>query len=101
SDCPTRSPSFPYTTLFRSRDKPELAVGREHDRTDRTASHLERRPTERDGARRVEREHLVRVRRIAIRRVRERHDTVPHGVRIRADRKSTRLNFRHSQISYA
>src|SRR5256886_10816700 len=56
---PPRSTLFPYTTLFRSRDR-------------------------RTGGREAQREH--------------RGVTVP---RRRRDRKSTRLNSSHSQISYA
>src|SRR3712207_8233087 len=71
---PPRSTLFPYTTLFRS--------------------HPAVRPHEL-----LERRHLVRVLPVAavdddVRAVRER-------VRARQDRKSTRLNSSHANISYA
>src|SRR2546430_9366253 len=76
---PPRSTLFPYTTLFRSVDRAEDAVP--------LAAPAGREPV-------VEREadpHL---------------DEAPRGVAVdrhqeREDRKSTRLNSSHSQISYA
>src|SRR2546430_2849048 len=72
---PPRSTLFPYTTLFRSQPR-ELGV-------------IERVGRARDG----DRFHIGRDRRVG---ERERGDGV-----VRADRKSTRLNSSHSQISYA
>src|SRR2546430_6536413 len=72
---PPRSTLFPYTTLFRSRERtpvqlPEASL-RVHDRLGaRGGSDLRRRP----------------------RRLR---------IELQRDRKSTRLNSSHSQISYA
>src|SRR2546421_7350773 len=88
---PPRSTLFPYTTLFRS-DAAEDAAGerrgegeREHQRAARL-SRLSRRGCERRRA-----------------RVRfsdsERHDATRHDGQ--TDRKSTRLNSSHDQISYA
>src|SRR5688572_31190091 len=78
---PPRSTLFPYTTLFRS--KLEL-VGR---------------PGLRDGHEvegRVERARLeARLRRA------ERPIRTPRRIACQRDRKSTRLNSSHSQISYA
>src|SRR5947209_11462124 len=80
---PPRSTLFPYTTLFRSR---ELAVGDAETRLARA------RPRQlRNGAR-----ELVRVDR--------RHADVEffdEALRARQDRKSTRLNSSHANISYA
>src|SRR2546430_16226860 len=70
---PPRSTLFPYTTLFRSR-----ACGRACRRQDRC-----RRPCARDGGARRDREEPDRT-------------SIARG-----DRKSTRLNSSHSQISYA
>src|SRR5688572_31379229 len=82
---PPRSTLFPYTTLFRSRGRPDAGVpggdGRQQDRHQargRNAARLEGR----------ERPHLAGARK----------DEAPGQVR---DRKSTRLNSSHSQISYA
>src|SRR3712207_8446476 len=84
---PPRSTLFPYTTLFRS------ALRRERRRTRRMAARATRRgvPDQRGGT-------LARSRNRAA-------DTHPGGVRGRAlrsqDRKSTRLNSSHANISYA
>src|SRR2546427_9589170 len=72
---PPRSTLFPYTTLFRSSCR-----GRPGSR----------------GLLRAEEPVLVEGGRRAERRARGRADARP-----RADRKSTRLNSSHSQISYA
>src|SRR2546427_7322368 len=74
---PPRSTLFPYTTLFRSR----MCRRREED--ERHGVHLRRQPLY---ARPVRRH--------------ERRLPAPGGER-RGDRKSTRLNSSHSQISYA
>src|SRR2546430_5614432 len=72
---PPRSTLFPYTTLFRSRGRGADRVGGE--------------------ARRVRHEERPR-------RVRQRLARVRDGPARRSrDRKSTRLNSSHSQISYA
>src|SRR2546430_3272090 len=76
---PPRSTLFPYTTLFRS-----LVDGE--------------RPCQGQDAARIRGERGARDRR------RSRHDAPPGadgGAPRRADRKSTRLNSSHSQISYA
>src|SRR2546430_12043972 len=77
---PPRSTPFPYTTLFRSEGAPGA-----HDLTGR----LHFRPQDRGGFRELgEREHRLL------------HREIP-GSRPDPDRKSTRLNSSHSQISYA
>src|SRR5438270_9669452 len=73
---PPRSTLFPYTTLFRS----DAAVVQELDRLARNAGHL---PAD----------HL----RVARARICDLQRHCPQ----RRDRKSTRLNSSHSQISYA
>src|SRR5438874_3389608 len=79
---PPRSTLFPYTTLFRSRGQPPaadeivLAVGQRH-------------PPARRGRRHSEAEEAQRG---------LQHDELP---RPRRDRKSTRLNSSHVEISYA
>src|SRR2546427_2724554 len=72
---PPRSTLFPYTTLFRS---PALS----------------RRPSRRPGALRPG------VQSVAGELPGQRHDRPAHR-ELRLDRKSTRLNSSHSQISYA
>src|SRR2546427_6236800 len=69
---PPRSTLFPYTTLFRSRPEPRLPGGDARVRASRR---------QRVGVSRPQPRLALRVR--------------------RADRKSTRLNSSHSQISYA
>src|SRR2546430_8943401 len=69
---PPRSTLFPYTTLFRSQIADLLDLHLEIHHRVRTAAEIDRR----------DRERLV-----------HRHDEI--------DRKSTRLNSSHSQISYA
>src|SRR2546421_2571114 len=73
---PPRSTLFPYTTLFRS-ERQELAPGRiEVQRTERTGDAF----------------------------FPEGHGQLPRGLREErpaGDRKSTRLNSSHDQISYA
>src|SRR5688572_32397531 len=83
---PPRSTLFPYTTLFRSLLDLELARRRLFD----DALLLEE--AEKD----LQRSHLAADRRVAVR-------TAAHLVEIglEIDRKSTRLNSSHSQISYA
>src|SRR2546430_12355643 len=81
---PPRSTLFPYTTLFRSA-APHAREGAP-DRLVRRAVRLHRRQTERDA------EH---------RRDRERRGHEDLRAQTDPDRKSTRLNSSHSQISYA
>src|SRR5258707_10012461 len=78
---PPRSTLFPYTTLFRSRRAHRLGARAERQRDPARGSHTRR------GARPADPER-VRVLRAAIRL---------DG----ADRKSTRLNSSHANISYA
>src|SRR3712207_8848847 len=79
---PPRSTLFPYTTLFRSRDvgEPAAEEGRAEgvERGGRLVADVVRRAQARDG------------------RVNERKQ-----VALREDRKSTRLNSSHANISYA
>src|SRR5688572_31400907 len=86
---PPRSTLFPYTTLFRSRcprGEPERQAARTHQHELR--------------------DQCVRARRCGDVEPRHVHDTERRRVRARGgatrqDRKSTRLNSSHSQISYA
>src|SRR2546430_3747373 len=82
---PPRSTLFPYTTLFRSDLR--LAVGYSLDRVTPLARELQ--GTFHRLGTRVHQQDLVRVR-----------DGAEFFVQ-RTDRKSTRLNSSHSQISYA
>src|SRR2546430_10256661 len=85
---PPRSTLFPYTTLFRSRDQREQHRARvTGERVDLAGAEAKRVPA---GARA----------RVPVRdeREAERADVRAH---VQADRKSTRLNSSHSQISYA
>src|SRR5688572_32119423 len=85
---PPRSTLFPYTTLFRS-GRAQLARVRGAERS------AQRRicdaPTE----------AFVRQRRLRATRVRQRRGVRQRLQRCATDRKSTRLNSSHSQISYA
>src|SRR3712207_8930114 len=73
---PPRSTLFPYTTLFRSLHRPALRAA---------ARHLRHRPPR-------PRQDLLR--QLAAL-------PLPQGLRQRQDRKSTRLNSSHANISYA
>src|SRR2546427_1978690 len=77
---PPRSTLFPYTTLFRSRINGRVMADPAHERTNIFAVHLE-------AAHRTE-------------EPRHDHLQVAEDAQ-REDRKSTRLNSSHSQISYA
>src|SRR3712207_8201554 len=81
---PPRSTLFPYTTLFRSEARPELALGAGADGAER---------------RRVRRAAAFDAGRVAQR------DAEPDLAEARIedvrDRKSTRLNSSHANISYA
>src|SRR2546427_6938868 len=79
---PPRSTLFPYTTLFRSHSA--RGAGPEPSRRGRSPGPQVPRGGD-DGARRTPPQHGRRRR----------------GVRRAGDRKSTRLNSSHSQISYA
>src|SRR3712207_7739115 len=89
---PPRSTLFPYTTLFRSLDidrEPELArglAGHRADGDDARAVHLAAGLRVEAHRRRRRERHVVRGRR---------------GAQLRLDRKSTRLNSSHANISYA
>src|SRR2546430_13538534 len=92
---PPRSTLFPYTTLFRSQ-RLDVRLAR----LGRVA--LSERPTDdtprsRGEGRRVKRDIRSRHAAHAPRRLALRLDADAHG----RDRKSTRLNSSHSQISYA
>src|SRR3712207_8345441 len=76
---PPRSTLFPYTTLFRSRRQP-AAPGAE--------AHADVHPVLAEGRALHVQHHAVL----------ERH---PREARLRQDRKSTRLNSSHANISYA
>src|SRR2546427_5539862 len=96
---PRRSTLFPYTTLFRSQH------------ADRAVGHLERDAEELGVAQAhaggtmlgelVDRVVDVEHQRVAGRHHPPRHALAHLEPRARADRKSTRLNSSHSQISYA
>src|SRR3712207_8890824 len=81
---PPRSTLFPYTTLFRSARlrAPDLGIGRLRREPGGVPVHLPR-------------SHLVQLHRIVGGRVRD------HRARRPEDRKSTRLNSSHANISYA
>src|SRR3712207_7490350 len=84
---PPRSTLFPYTTLFRS----VLRVDVELDRRRRGVAREHRRDAlVREAARRVD--HLLG---------REVLDVGDDELELAADRKSTRLNSSHANISYA
>src|SRR2546430_6265668 len=88
---PPRSTLFPYTTLFRSSDEPDDLVGI------RILSRVE---TVCDGATLVIANLLDR--RMKCRATRRVHNLrQAHQIGFSIDRKSTRLNSSHSQISYA
>src|SRR5256886_6085476 len=84
---PPRSTLFPYTTLFRSKSDPDTA----HHRRDQNcvANGSPDRPA-------VDRDHLEHM---AVQMHRMRHHRAVDQLDL--DRKSTRLNSSHSQISYA
>src|SRR3712207_8427922 len=82
---PPRSPLFPYTTLFRS----DLIAERGHRRQKLGIEHARRAGEKLDHA-----QHPARA---ADRKARRRAQARPP----RRDRKSTRLNSSHANISYA
>src|SRR3712207_7405626 len=85
---PPRSTLFPYTTLFRSRRRAALLP--------RLPRHAEGRPRP-DAPAPAGRQRRLPGGRLLPRRRRDRH---PARL-LRADRKSTRLNSSHANISYA
>src|SRR2546430_8470879 len=91
---PPRSTLFPYTTLFRSA-RPNRGDYARQARADDTL--ITRRPLEHEG---VDRPVVLRcnndVQRVDFAGCEQQRGTLPYG-----DRKSTRLNSSHSQISYA
>src|SRR3712207_8789455 len=95
---PPRSTLFPYTTLFRSLAEVALAVEQAHgdQRKRRVRRLLEEVARQRPQAARVDRHGRMN----GVLGAEERH----RPLRIdgaRADRKSTRLNSSHANISYA
>src|SRR5688572_32489311 len=85
---PPRSTLFPYTTLFRSPPRTRAAQGREIARREIGAGEGEHRGQHDRGGRPEA--------------AASGGGAVPQGGEVRsADRKSTRLNSSHSQISYA
>src|SRR5688572_32329995 len=84
---PPRSTLFPYTTLFRSAEGPPAPVPPDRRGTDRRRRSVGRRGDHR-GRRRVP----APPRRVG---------ALLSGGQLARDRKSTRLNSSHSQISYA
>src|SRR2546430_12035401 len=89
---PPRSPLFPYTTLSRSREARPRRTRVAADALDQPRSHL-RGELAGGGEARQPRAHRVGQHQPHLRR-RAREE-------MRQDRKSTRLNSSHSQISYA
>src|SRR5688572_31756975 len=88
---PPRSTLFPYTTLFRSRESPHRARRRaparqRHAAPARRAPALRRAPDRRPAALRIYGVDFT---------------CAPRRAKPITDRKSTRLNSSHSQISYA
>src|SRR3712207_7266074 len=88
---PPRSTLFPYTTLFRSR--PDLAQRAQVRELDAAARRHGPRQEDADRDRVV----LGPVRQLHA----ERRELAGHVLRVGADRKSTRLNSSHANISYA
>src|SRR2546430_16703011 len=97
---PPRSTLFPYTTLFRSRDGAAIAVHRSRPTPRSSRSHSRHKATD-TAAPGVFREFaVVEHRDAAHQRAHDRSAERSPDVRTE-DRKSTRLNSSHSQISYA
>src|SRR2546427_1091806 len=86
---PPRSTLFPYTTLFRSRAAQSAGASREH-RSIRKAACAQPARQDHLGARRLGQYRISYSRAFA-----------PVASGASQDRKSTRLNSSHSQISYA
>src|SRR3712207_7401723 len=86
---PPRSTLFPYTTLFRSADGP-LHLAAVHEATAGVDHHrVEERPLADAGEA------------DAVGGKKDRRGQLRHAERDRVDRKSTRLNSSHANISYA
>src|SRR3712207_8239744 len=92
---PPRSTLFPYTTLFRSEQQAKVDQGREDDRPGgdhaRVPFENARLPSL-PGPRPEGHDAVPRRTWTAV---------LPNGGRLRQDRKSTRLNSSHANISYA
>src|SRR3712207_7138383 len=88
---PPRSTLFPYTTLFRS----------EHDVEDRHLERARREANERARAPRAQHPDRLTEGRARYRRHERAVRTTDLGADTRGDRKSTRLNSSHANISYA
>src|SRR3712207_8723013 len=82
---PPRSTLFPYTTLFRSVDLQQLAVGGDVRVVQVVARHLV----------------LGLPEHLAVADARRVRDVLEVGDALQRDRKSTRLNSSHANISYA
>src|SRR3712207_9550832 len=97
---PPRSTLFPYTTLFRSPDARDALS----DRCDRSGSVRARRIRQL-GLPPIEAAADIGIHRVDPRRLDADDHLTPLGPRIghllQADRKSTRLNSSHANISYA
>src|SRR5688572_32707531 len=89
---PPRSTLFPYTTLFRSRLQRFKTAYREIQSHAHHLPHLSRGPRDRHGLYHQEVERL---------RLHLSDAPASHRHAATEDRKSTRLNSSHSQISYA
>src|SRR3712207_7114003 len=94
---PPRSTLFPYTTLFRSGHVQHLRVDG-HDHAGRRAEGAE--GEEAELRRAVDDDHVVVVG-DAIENLAESREERGPGPALLADRKSTRLNSSHANISYA
>src|SRR5688572_31262899 len=95
---PPRSTLFPYTTLFRSLDLGALDVHHAQAEADFAAQLLEHRELLRRAVRRLH-DDMVDLEGVEV--VHQRAAAGRARLLHRPDRKSTRLNSSHSQISYA
>src|SRR2546430_10944973 len=91
---PPRSTLFPYTTLFRSPFQRERREGELDTGVFRGSDVLEDRAVSAGGRELPVHQQVLRVRDVVVHRTRQ--PAAPSQ-----DRKSTRLNSSHSQISYA
>src|SRR5690349_23382406 len=85
---PPRSTLFPYTTLFRSRIGEEVPAGRSQQPGDTGQSHRREHRQARGAERQIEQQTRGA-------------EPVPEQAADDQDRKSTRLNSSHVEISYA
>src|SRR2546430_11937791 len=90
---PPRSTLFPYTTLFRSRQ----LVGANEDPAERIEQQRVRRPVTFEVVPDLEQPRTRAL--VIVSRGQQHSELVPGEIEV--DRKSTRLNSSHSQISYA